>query len=198
MPSATTTRDDITLTCDIARVEDSIVFTYSVANGGGADICVMDAEPTVDPLTQRPGADPAAATLWRGADGYAQVLKGVASLPPGVEPETRIMPYGVLVPPGESVSRRLAERMPLAEHSPYAPVGHLREYRLMPIEGVALAVDVLPLGGPAVAVPAREIGGGYRRVVADESVVLFRRLACGFRARGLFMLVRTDAYPRPD
>lgn len=198
MPSTTATRDGVTLTCDIARVEENIVFTYSVANASGAAVCVMDAQPAVDPATQQRRADPAAVTVWLGADAYAQVLMGVAALPAGVDAEARIMPLGRVLGSGEHLERRIAQPMPLVEHSPYAPLGHLREYRVAPIQGVALSVDVLPAGSPGLVVPARELAGGYQRVVAQESVLLFRRLACGFRARGLFMMVRTDDYPRPD
>lgn len=198
MPTATATRDHVTLTCDIAREGDAIVFAYCLDNAGGDDVLVMDADLAIDPATQRRRADGSACTVWLGADGYAQVLKGVAALPAGVDPETRTMPLAVRLEPGKRLERRITQPMPLAEHSPYAPLANLRDYRLAPIQGVALSVDVLPIGAPGLAVDARDVGRPWLRVVAHESVMLFHRLACGFRARGLHMMVRKDDYPRPD
>jgi hypothetical protein len=188
----------VVLTCDIARVDDSIVFTYALTNHSGSAVFVMDADIAIDPATQRRSANPAGATAWLGADGYAQVLKGVPAMPSGVEAEDRIMPLALRLDPGKRLERRLAQPMPLVEYSPYSPIGLLREYRLAPIQGVALNVDVLPASAPGLVVDARDIGRPWLRVIAQESVVLFRRLTCGFRARGLHMLARLDEYPRPD
>jgi hypothetical protein len=198
MVTATASAHDMLLTCDIARVQDSIVFSYGLTNQGGAVVFVMDADIAVDPGTQRRSADGAGATIWLAADGYAQVLKGVPALPEGVDPAERIMPVAVRLEPGKRLERRLVQPMPLVECSPYTPVGMLREYRLAPIRGVALNVDVLPANAAGLAVEARDIGRGWWRVAAEESVLLFARLACGFRANGLHMMVRTDDYPRPD
>lgn len=197
MPSTSTTAGEVTLTCDIARVEDSIVFTYSLANQGRGPVVVMDASPVADPATGRRRADESSATAWLGADGQAHVLKGTAPLPEGRDPETAILPLGVRLDPGRTIERRLAQRLPLAEHSPYAPYENLRAYRLAPITGVALTVEILP-ALPALVAEARDIARGWWRVSdAEAAAGLAQRLTCAFRARGLFMLVRLDAYPRP-
>jgi len=198
MPSTTATVGDITLTCDIARVEDSIVFTYSLANAGRAAVLVIDASPVADPGTGRRRADETSVTTWLGADNHAHVLKGTAPLPDGVEPEAAITPLGVRLEPGKTIERRLSERLPLSEHSPYAPPGNLREYRLAPIQGVALTVEILP-ALPGLIAEARDIARGWWRVVDPEAAAgLVQRLTCAFRARGLFMLARRGDYPRPE
>lgn len=198
MVSATTTAHDVRLSCEIARVDDNIVFTYQLANQGEFEVFVMDADLAVDPATQQRSADVDAATTWLGADGYAQVLKGVPALPAGVEAQTRIMPLAARLAPGEQCERRLVQPMPLVERSPYAPPGLLREYRIAPIHGVALSVDVMQPAAPGMVVPARDVGPDWWRVTSEEDVLVFHRLACAFRARGLHMMVRTDDYPRPD
>ncbi len=196
MPSTSATAGDITLTCDIARVEDDIVFSYTVANQGRATVLVMDAYPVRDAGTGRMTAEPGA-TTWLGADGQAHVRKGTAPLPASADPEAPILALGVWLDPGKTLERRHAERLPLAEHSPYAPLGILTEYRLAPIQGVALTVEVLP-ALPGLVAEARDVARGWWRVVDPEAAAGLRMLlTCSFRARGLFMLVRKDDYPRP-
>lgn len=197
MPSTSATAGDVTLTCDIARVEDRIVFTYSLANQGRGAVVVMEAAPVADAATGRRSADAGAATTWLGEDGQAHVLKGTAPLPATADPEAPILALGVRLEPGKTLERRHAEPLPLAEHSPYVPPGNLREYRMVPIQGVALTVEVLP-ALPGLVAEARELGRGWWRIVDPEAAAgLSLRLACAFRARGLFMLARRDDYPRP-
>lgn len=197
MPSTSATAGDVTLTCDIARVEDSIVFTYSLTNQGRGAVVVMDAAPTQDLATGRRGANESSVTTWLGEDGQAHVLKGTAPLPAAADPEAPILPLGVRLEPGKRLERRHAERLPLAEHSPYVPPENLREYRMVPIQGVALTVEVLP-ALPGLVAEARDIARGWWRVGdAEAAAGLALRLTCAFRARGLFMLARKDDYPRP-
>ncbi len=74
----------------------------------------------------------------------------------------------------------------------------LSEYRLAPIQGVALTVEILP-ALPGLIAEARDIARGWWRVSDPEAAAgLAQRLTCAFRARGLFMLARLDAYPRPE
>jgi len=198
MPSTTTALGDLMLTCDIARVGDSIVFTYSLANQGRGAVLVMDASPVADLATGRRSADGAAATTWLGEDGQAHVLKGTAPAPEGTDPDMPILALGVRLEPGKRLDRVLTERLPLSEHSPYVPTGVLSDYRLAPIQGVALTVEVLP-ALPGLIAEARDIGRGWWRVADPETAAgLVQRLTCGFRARGLFMLARKGAYPRPE
>ncbi len=197
MPSTSAASGGITLTCDIARVGDDIVFTYTVANQGRATVLVMDAYPVRDGGTGRLAAA-AGATTWLGADGQAHVLKGTATPPASADPEAPILALGVRLDPGKVLERRHAERLPLAEHSPYVPIGIVPEYRLAPIQGVALTVEVLP-ALPGLVAEAREIARGWWRVADPEAAAgLVQRLTCSFRARGLFILVRKDDYPRPE
>lgn len=197
MPVTTATIGDITLTCDIAREGDTIVFTYSLANQGRAPMLVIDASPVADLATGRHTADPTSATTWLGADNQAHVLKGTAPLPATADPEAPILPLGVRLEPGKRLDRRHTERLPLAEHSPYIPTGLLSEYRLAAIQGVALTVEILP-ALPGLIAEARDIARGWWRVSDPEvAASLAQRLTCAFRARGLFMLARRDAYPRP-
>jgi hypothetical protein len=197
MPSATATAGDVTLTCDIARVGDDIVFTYSLANAGRGAVVVMDAAAVADAATGRSSAAAGAVTTWLGEDGQAQVLKGTPPLPATADPEAPPVALGVRLEPGKRLERRHSERLPLAEHSPYVPVDTLDKYRLAPIQGVALTVEVLP-ALPGLVAEARDIARGWWRIVDPEAAAgLALRLTCAFRARGLFMLARRDDYPRP-
>lgn len=197
MPATSTTAGDLTLTCDIAREGDSIVFSYGIANQGRFAVLVMDASPVADPASGRRFANVSAVATWLGDDAQAHVLKGTAPLPASADPEAPILPLWVRVEPGARLQRRHAEPLPLAEHSAYVPPGNLREYRMAPIQGVALTVEVLP-ALPGLVAEARDIARGWWRVSDPEAAAgLVQRLTCAFPARGLFMLVRNDDYPRP-
>jgi len=193
VPNTTATARDVTLSCDVARVGDEIVFSYSLANAGREAVVVLEAAALRDAATGRA----AAATTWLGEDGQTHELKGTPPLPASADPETPPVARGVRLEPGKRLERRHAERLPLAEHSPHVPLDTLDNYCLAPIQGVALTVEVVP-ALPGLVAEAREIARGWWRVADPEAAAgLAQRLTCAFRARGLFMLARKDDYPRP-
>jgi hypothetical protein len=198
MSATTTTRDGITLTCSPEKDGDSIVFAYILNNGGRADAYVSDAELKIDPATNTASADPNGVAIWRGEDGYAHVLKGVATLPVDRTTPGRVMPLMVRLGAGEQISRRLVLQMPLAEHSPYYGIGNLREYRLADIDGVRLLIDILPVPDPSFTAKPVPYADGYFDVGVRNTIPLMVRMSCDFRARGLHVMVRHGSYVRPD
>lgn len=198
MTELTDTRDGITLSCSPEKQGDSVVFSYSVTNAGTATAFVADAAMKIDPVARVAEADPDGVTVWRGADNYAHVLKGVAALPTDRTTPGRVMPLMHALAPGARIERVLTLALPLAEHSPYFSIGNLRDYRLSEIDGVTLSLDVLPAPPPPFAARPVAYAPEYVDVGVRGTLPLIRRLSCGFRARGLHLMLRTDAYPRPE
>lgn len=138
MPQLSAETDNLVLTAAPEKVEETVVFAYSVVNAGRIDAYVFDALALDDPATREPRLDPDAVTVWRSQDGYAHVLKGIAPLPTDSDVWRSLNPLALLVPPGGRIDRRLVLPLPLAEQSPYFPLAGLRQYRLTDIEGVRL------------------------------------------------------------
>lgn len=209
MAITTDTRDGLTLSCSPSKEGETVVFEYSLVNAGGRDAYVSDAGPQIDPTGKSITAEPDAVTIWRGEDGYANVLKGVAALPRDRDVPGMVMPLMHRLAPGARIERRLVLALPLAEHSPYYSLGPVGDYRLAEIVGVRLGIDVLPnppaaidLPGGAAPLPFAPAPVPYADAYVDIGVrgtlPLLRRLACSFRAHGLHLMLRTDAYPRPE
>lgn len=206
MAATTDTREGITLSCSPSKEGETVVFDYTVSNGSNRDAYVSDAAPKVQGKAAL--ADPDGVSVWLGHDRYANVLKGVAPMPADRDLLGRVMPLMRRLAPGERLEQRLVLELPLAEHSPYFGLGSVRDYRLAEIEGVRLAIDVLPSPGPGIAVQGaapmpfapRPVGyaEGYVDIGVRGTLPLLRRLVCGFRARGLHLMVRGDDYPRPE
>jgi len=196
--ATTDVRDAITLTCTPEKQGDSIVFSYGIANGGNTEAFVSDAGTRIDPAARTASADPDAVSVWLSPDRFATVLKGVAPLPEDRDIPGVVMPLMVRLAPGARIERTLTLALPLAEHSPYYSVANLRDYRLAEIEGMRFAVDVLARVPPGFAPAPVAYAPGHVDIGVRGTIPLLTRLSCRFPARGLHLMVRTDAYPRPD
>ena len=196
--SGTAQQDDIRLDCTPGKEGERLTFDYVVTNHGKVPAYVMDALAGTDPGTGTPTLEPNSVSVWLEPDGLVHILKGVPAMPQGQDPLRRIVPLAVQVAPGKRLMRRLTQPALLAEHSPYVPPGHLRDYRLCPILGIALAVDVIAADATGfIAVKAAGQASGYFRLVPDDDFLKLRRLACAFRTRGLHVLAHRGEYPRP-
>lgn len=189
---------DIQLTCTPEKAGDRIILAYAVANRGAEPIFVMDAHVGIVPGTSEPAFYPGWATIWHGRDNYAHVLNGLAPRPTDRVTIRRIVPAALRLEPGATLSRRIELVEPLAEQSPYFPLAAVRDYRISPIEGIALHIDVLPASAPGLREAAVPLSPDHRDISADNLPKVLRRLAVSFRAQGLHLLVRTGPYPRPD
>lgn len=196
--AGTDVRDGVTLTCTPEKQGDTIVFTYSVANGGSGEVFVSDAGTRIDTAARTASADPDAVSVWLLADRYAMVLKGVAPLPEDRDVPGVVMPLMVRLAPGARIERTLALALPLAEHSPYFSLGNLRDYRLSEIEGMRLAIDVLAKVPPGFAPRPVAYAPEHVDIGVRGTLPLLTRLSCRFAAKGLHLLTRLGAYPRPD
>ncbi len=196
--ASTDTRDAITLSCTPEKQGDTIVFAYSLTNGGTATAYASDAGTRIDSKARTASADPDEATVWLAPDRYATVLKGVAAAPPDSDVPFTVMPLMVALAPGARIERSLTLTLPLAEQSPYYGVGELREYRLVEIEGMTLAIDVFARVPPGFAPRPVAFAPEHVDIGVRGTLPLLTRLSCRFPARGLQMMVRTGPYPRPD
>mgnify|MGYP000137019633 CR=1 FL=1 len=189
---------DIVLTCTPEKVDDRVVLAYAVANNSQAAVYVMDAIVGTDPKTRAPVPNRDQVTIWLGRDSYAHVLNGLALLPTDRNVRVRVIPVALRLEPGATLKRTIELREPLAEVSPYFGPGPVGDYRVLPIEGLALHVDVLSANAAGLRVEPVAVSPEHKRVGADNLGAALRRLTVTFRAKGLHLMVRTGAYPRPD
>jgi hypothetical protein len=190
--------NDVVLRCTPGREGDHLTFDYSVTNEGAVATYVMDALPSVDKMTGRLSLEPDAVSVWLGLDGMLRISKGMPPMPDDTKAEDRIVPLALKLDPGESIKRRLLEPMPLAEHSPIAPYGNLREYRPKPILGVTLLIEHIRADMAGfIAVQAAGYPKPFMRLVPTGDALPMHRLACPLRTRNLQVFTRIDAYPRP-
>lgn len=196
--ATTDVRDGITLTCSPEKQGETIVFSYSIANGGRGEAFVSDAGTRIDPAARTASADPDAVSVWLSPDRFATVLKGVAPLPEERDVPGVVMPLMVRLAPGARIERSLKLELPLAEHSSYYSIANLRDYRLAEIEGLRLAIDVFARVPPGFVPNPVEYAPEHVDIGVRGTLPLLTRLSCRFPARGLQMMVRTGSYPRPD
>jgi hypothetical protein len=189
---------DVSVSCRPDRSGDRLVFPYTVSNHGSTEIYVMDATPGFDPASGRPIVDPNAPVIWLGADGFAHILRGIASLPGDRDVDVRVIPFAARLPPGETLERRLEVPLPLAETSPYYPDLPLREYQLTDIQGVVLIVEFLRNTVEGFGVEAAPAAPDLFRVWGNHTVGQTERTSCAFPSRQLQILKRSDDFPRPD
>jgi hypothetical protein len=186
------------LTCQPTRDGDMLVFPYQVRNDGRSDIYVFDAVPDVDPVTRAERADPNGAVIALASDGYAHILRGIAPLPTDFDVMMRIIPLAARLAPGQVLERRLTIGMPLHETGPYHGDLPIRQYRQRDIAGFILTVQYLPATTPGFGAVAADYAPGLFRVATKDTVASTMSVSCRLPARGLTILQRTDAFPRPN
>ena len=175
----------VTLSCRPDRAGDKLIFPYTVANHGAADIYVMDATPASDPATGQRIIDRHAPVIWLGGDGFAHVLKGIAPLPPDKLVDVRVIPLAARVPPDGTLERVLEVRLPLAETGPYHPDLPLREYILIDIQGITLTVELLRSTVEGFAAQPASEAPDLFRVSGNHTVGQTERVSCPFPSRQL-------------
>lgn len=188
----------VRLACKPNRKGDSLVFPYDIVNGSGVDIYAMDAMPRFDPATGTASADHDSVTVALAPDGFAHVLKGIAPLPRSKQVAVRAIPLAARIPPGATLERTLSLGQPLHETSPYHPDLPVREYRQAEIGGIVLTVHYIPANAPGFGALPAEFAPELYRIAAPNLLSTVKTISCRMPARGLWILQRTDDFPRPE
>jgi hypothetical protein len=194
---ATTHPAGVTLTCRPDRAGNRLIFPYTVANHGPADVYVMDAV-RARAADASPIIDRHAAVIWLAGNGFAHVLKGIAELPPDKQVNARVIPLAAKLPPNGTLERVLEVPLPLAETSPYYPDLPLREYALTDIQGVLLTLEFMRSTAEGfISEPAADAPDLFR-IAGKHTVGQTERVSCSFPSRQLQILKRPDNFPRPN
>jgi hypothetical protein len=188
----------VVLTCQPGRQGDALAFVYQVRNESADDIYVFDAVPAIDPVTRSPRVDENAVTVALAPDGFAHLLRGIAPLPTDRSVSVRVIPLAAKLPAGDSLERRLSVGLPMHETGPYHPDLPVRDYRQRDIGGIVLKVQYLPSSADGFHAMPVDFAPGLYRVAAKNTVGDSRTLECRLTSRGLSILTRTDAFPRPE
>jgi len=188
---------DIALSCQPNREAGSFLFPYTVTNNSAADVYVFDAVPSVDAATRQTRIDPDRVTIALAEDGYVHVLKGIPPLPPDRDVAVQIIPLTAKLPPGGSLQRTLRVPLPFAEASAYFTDLPLRQYEQVDIKGVIFAVQFLRATIPGLAAAPDAFGAELFRVVTPNTAAQAQLVSQTFATKGLSILKRKDAFPRP-
>ncbi|MFO1158071.1 MAG: hypothetical protein U1E60_04465 [Reyranellaceae bacterium] len=197
MTNVTDAEPGVTLNCQPTRDGDALVFPYTLTNNTGGDIYVLDALPEFDAATGQARVNLNSAVIARGEDGFAHILRGIAPLPTDKDVAVRIIPLATKLPQGGTLQRRFTATEPLHETGPYHPDLPLSKYRLREIKGVVLTVHYLAASAEGFGAAPVDYAPDLFRVFAKNTVGSTRAVSCQLPARGLSILVRTDAFPRP-
>lgn len=188
----------VTLACQPARDGEDLVFPYRLTNTGPVAVYVYDAVPNWNPQTGEASLDRNAAYIALAPDGFAHILRGIAPLPTDQPVSVRIIPLATRLEPGAVLERSLTVHQPMHETGPYHPDLPIRQYRTRPIGGVQLGVQFLAVNAPGFVATPYEAAPELARVAAANTVGASRTVWCSLPARGLSILTRMDAFPRPD
>ena len=198
MPSDTTPDGAVkTLTCQPLREGDTLVFPYQIANGGRADIYVMDAVAEWDADTSKVHLNTNSVVIAQASDGFAHIMKGIAPLPADRSVAVRVIPLAGEGTAGGTLERRLEVGLPLHKTDPYHPDlpvdANIASGRLpgscSPSSTVRGGGGVCRCASRCRAGPVPRDGRRHRRAVVPVS--------CRYPSRGLTILQRTDDFPRP-
>jgi hypothetical protein len=187
----------VTLDCQPTRDGETLVFSYTITNRSGGDIYVLDALPEVDPATGQARVNLNSAVIARGEDGIVHILRGIAPLPTDRSVSVRIIPLATKLPDDEALERRLTVAAPMHETGPYHPDLPINMYRQRDVRGFTLTAHYLAASVEGFGAMTVDFAPGLFRVFAQNTVGQVSSVSCQIPARGMFILVRTDDFPRP-
>lgn len=173
-----------------------LTFPYQVVNNTSRDILVMDALPWVDPVTKVTSANDQATVVLCRNETEAVVGKFVAPLPTDRFVAPVVMPIAVRLRPHEALEADLRIPLPLAETSCYFADLRLREYEVVELQSVILAICYWPADLPGQRVVAGEFPDGRLRILAADPAAGAKLVWQRFPTKGLQLFRRTDEFPR--
>ena len=178
------------LTCQPSKTGGALVFPYRLANDGPGDVYAMQA------LSVEGAAASEAPVVIAGDDGDAVLGKFMPPLPNDRRIAVPIVPLARRLPAGAALEGRAEVALPLAEASPYFADLTLRQYEIVEIKGVRLAVAYWP--ADAADLVARPFGDApdLLAILAADPARSARLASQRFPTNGLQLFMRTDAFPR--
>lgn len=146
---------DVSLSAQSTITAHEIRIKYSVSNGSGGDVYVLDGLPARRPETRMPYVPAGAYSLFLGEPDDAIILVGVPPLPRNKLVSVRVMPLATKLPPGATLAQELAPiTTPLTETSPYATDDELRNPEVVTVRRLVLAVQFVPAATEGLVVEA--------------------------------------------
>ena len=189
--------DQVTLQCVPSKEGGVLRFAYQVANRSPGDVYLLDVLPTVDATGKHAVADISAGYATWLIGTTAVIDKGIAPLPADRQVFPRRVPLGCRIAPGQAVDRRLDIPLPLAERNPYYGDLPLKDYEEREVTAVRFVVQFLRATVDGFGAEPSRFGEGLFLVYGSNTAAQAETLATTFPTRGLVMLRRGDAFPRP-
>lgn len=195
-PPASPAITDIKIEAKITQTDEMIGIRYSITNGSGKAIYVLDTYPGVDPQSHEAYAETKGFYLCKRGDDTAFVLRGIPPLPQ-FPVAVRVMPLGTKLEAGAHIEREFSIPTSLRERSDwyYAPAT-IEDHSLATVNKLAFSVQILrdTIEGfhaePAPYAPEYFVVGGTSTVKQAES------LNVGFDIKPTQLFIRRDIFTR--
>ena len=179
------------LSCRPAKVGNSLVFPYRLANEGPGEVYAMHALPGGGAA-----ADESRAVVIADDEGNAIIGKFAPPLPTDRRIAMPIVPLARRLPAGAGIDGRIEIALPLAETSPYFPDLTLRQYQILEISGVVLTIAYWPADPSEVTAAPATVAPDLLSVRPVDPAARPRFVTQRFPTHGLQLFRRTDAFPR--
>lgn len=187
---------DICLFCQPGKDGNHLVFPYQVQNAGSVEVYVMDAAPSMVSPSREAKANTNAAVVLAGPGEDVTIGKFIAPLPTDRRVAMPVIPLARRLPPGERLQGRIEIATPLAEISPYFDDLPLRQYELVEVKAVQLAIGYWLAGADGFAALPVGYAPEFYTVVTRNTGRSALRVVQRYPARSLQLFRRTDAFPR--
>lgn len=186
----------IRLTCQPGKEGDRLIFPYQVHNEGPVEAYVMDAAPSVAGAPREANANANAVVVLHGPGEDVTIGKFIAPLPTDRRVAMPVIPLARRLAPGASWQGRLEIATPLAESSPYFADLPLRQYEVVEVKAVQLAIGYWLAGADGLAAAPVAYAPELYAVVTRNTGRSALRVVQRYAARSLQLFRRTDAFPR--
>ncbi len=187
---------DIGLSCRPRKEGNSLVFDYELHNRSRTAVYAADAMRVVDGEPPLARADAQAVSIILREDMDAVVGKFLPPVPPHWRMVVPAVPLAVAVEPGATVARSLSVRLPLAETSPLVDDLSIRDYDMLDIQAVVLAIGYWAADTPGLDVAAARFSPEHMQLAMADPRNGARMVWQRYPVRGLMLFRRNDAFPR--
>lgn len=190
MSEARAGRGALRLTCQPSKAGNVLLFPYALDNQGPGEVYAVHALPGAAAPNET------AAIVIASDGGDAIIGKFAVPLPTDRRIVMPRAPLARRLPAGARLEGRIEVALPLAETSPYFPDLTLRQYEVVELKGVVVAIGYwLAETTDLVARPAGNAPDLLTILTADP-VGSARLASQRFPTTGLQLFRRTDQFPR--
>lgn len=186
----------VQIECRPSRAGNILLFPYTLRNRGREEVYAVHALPAADPANGVARANQTGAVVVADRTGNALIGKFAAPAPTERRFVVPMQPLVCRLPGGAAIEGRIEIPLPLAETSPYLPDLTLREYEIVELKGVIVAIGYWRAETTDLIVRPAEDAPKLMRLLTADPVRTATLASRHFPTHGLQLFKRTDAFPR--